>query len=195
MIADNKDGTYTVKFAWGDKVTVTAPTRAEQALASRGNGLWVPVLEKAYGQWNLGNREGNPYAQIGGGATVDVGVTAMTGHKTQTDSLFWTSKDTTRNRLENTLGDGRIVVAGIHNDLLPWTDHKGLVSGHAYSVLGYDRKSDLVTLRNPWARREIVGADGKPRDGRDDGVFTLSVDEFHSLFDEVAYEQRSGKIG
>jgi hypothetical protein len=55
--------------------------------------------------------------------------------------------------------------------------------------MGYDREAGTVTLRNPWGHGEPLGEDGLPRDGVNDGVFTLTMDEFEQEFDRVAYGQ------
>lgn len=62
MIRDNHNGTYTVSFVGvPEPITVTAPTRQELFYSARtsnengyyrfGNGIWLPVLEKAYGTY------------------------------------------------------------------------------------------------------------------------------------------------
>ncbi len=47
-----------------------------------------------------------------------------------------------------------------------------------------------VTIRNPWGKGDPLNAAGKPRDGKDDGVFTMSLDEFQQTFSDVAYGQK-----
>lgn len=97
-----------------------------------------------------------------------------------------TDNDTTRDRMESAFDAGRVVIAGINNDPLS-EDREGLPDAHATSVLSYDRETDTVTLRNPHGRNEREGADGQPLDGTDDGVFTLTMDEFNRLFSTVSY--------
>lgn len=49
--------------------------------------------------------------------------------------------------------------------------------GHAYSVQGYDPKTQTVTVHNPWGKDETADVDGK-----DDGVFTMPLKEFQASF-------------
>jgi hypothetical protein len=69
-IKQNNDGTYTVTFpaAKDDPVTVNAPTDAEIALGNRGSdyGLWVAILEKAYGKY-CQTHKSTVHGDLGGG--------------------------------------------------------------------------------------------------------------------------------
>jgi hypothetical protein len=88
--------------------------------------------------------------------------------------------------MQSAFEDGRAVIAGINNDLLG-DNREGLPDAHAYSIIGYDRESDTVTIRNPHGRNEHEDAQGNARDGTDDGTFTLSMTEFNRLFSSVSY--------
>ncbi len=188
MIQANDDGTYTVSFPDQDPVTVDAPTDAEIARYSTAgeNGLWMTVLEKAYGE----------NAMIGSSVSGDAGSTALPGTATANltggsdmDMLGMTQQATTRQKLTSAFAENRPVTAGMNRDIDPWGDNRyeGLPQGHAYSVTGYDPDTDTLTLRNPWGRAEWTNEDGQPRDGVDDGTFTMTVEEFHNTFSTVAY--------
>ena len=61
------------------------------------------------------------------------------------------------------------------------------VEAHAYTVLGYDPSQMTITLRNPWARHPDP-----------DGMFTISLDEFRTAYERVAFaegtsEEQTGK--
>lgn len=64
----------------------------------------------------------------------------------------------------------------------------GLVTTHAYSVLGFGEKdgTKLVVLRNPWGRftPSRDGIDKGP-DRKTNGVFALTMDEFKTFFRRV----------
>lgn len=100
--------------------------------------------------------------------------------------LSLTANDTTRDRLESAFTEGRAVVAGIMNDPLS-SSREGLPDAHSYTVLSYDRATDMVTLRNPHGYGEPEGAKGQVLDGVGDGVFTITVDELKRLFTNVTY--------
>jgi len=74
-----------------------------------------------------------------------------------------------------------------HNSNLGASALEGLSQYHAYSLLNYDSKSKLVTLRNPWGSGEPT----QGFDGKDDGVFKLSLSDFIAAF---AYVESSPKI-
>ncbi len=188
MIQDNEDGTYTVNFPDQDPVTVDAPTDAEIARYSTAgeNGLWMTVLEKAYGQ----------NATFGSDVAGDAGSTALPGTAasnlsggSDVDVLDLTGQATTRQKMTSAFAENRPVTAHMNRDMDPWGDNRyqGLPQGHAYSVTGYDPDTDTITLRNPWGRTEWTNEDGQPRDGVDDGTFTMTVEEFHNTFSNVAY--------
>ncbi|MEQ8277301.1 MAG: C2 family cysteine protease [Deltaproteobacteria bacterium] len=185
MITDNGDGTYTVAFP-DESVTVDAPTDAEIARYSTAgeNGLWMTVLEKAYGELE---GDTDVAGDAGDGALPGTAVSNLTDGS-DVDFLSTTSLDTTRTKLRNAFDNHEAVTAHIHKDA-PWGDSRrdGLPMGHAYSVVGYDEENDTVTLRNPWGRTEPVDADGNAADGTNDGVFTMSIEEFDSTFTNVAY--------
>lgn len=202
-VAANADGTYTVKFG-DDKVTVDAPTDGEIGLYSSSgkNGLWLPVVDKAYAKKNL---EGMPYIiregvrsesvppqDLVGGAGTGHGIEVLTGNDTDSDLTMFTRASTTRRKLESAMADKRLVTAGIRKEI-PFTDQQedstGLPMGHAYTVIGYDRSTDMVTIRNPWGYGEVRSSEGA-RDGKDDGVFSMTVGDFDDAFSDISYEER-----
>ena len=81
-----------------------------------------------------------------------------------------------------------------------WKNRKGLVAGHAYSVvkvvqLSNKKKTKLVQVRNPWGSTEWKGAWGdKSRkwtaklkeeagfDKKNDGVFFMSLHAYRKFF-------------
>ncbi len=178
MIEENEDGTYTVTFPDGEPITIDAPTDAEIAMGggAGANGLWVAILEKAY-------LEDRGWASELG--TAGTGVSYVTGNSSSFHVVPWMSEDALVENLEETLADGGVIVAGIGGGPFG-TDE--IPDQHAYTVLGYDAETGLITLRNPWGRAETTDDDGQPLDGVDDGVFTVTVEEFKELFDTVAFE-------
>lgn len=189
MVKPQPDGTYTVTFPDGQSANVAAPTLAE--MATYGNsgtdGMWVTLFERAAGQLRDEDatipEEALRFGSIAGRAGADL----FSGDGTSNvDTLALTDNDTIRDRLESAFTDGRVVVAGISNNPL-YAAREGLPDAHTYSVLGYDRAADTVTLRNPHGFGEHEGDKGQVLDGISDGVFTLTIDEFNRLFSNVAY--------
>ena len=65
-----------------------------------------------------------------------------------------------------------------------------LPGGHAYSILDYEPETDMVTLRNPWKRAEPT-LNGAAKDGNDDGIFEMSMEDVSRTFLMLAFEDDS----
>ena len=190
MIKDNGNGTFTVTFPGHKPVTVTAPTDGELLVgASAGsNGTWATLLEKAYAKAK--NSEAwisrdDPMNKVEGGATGE-GISDLSGRPVDSDDLMLTRKSTTRKKLQKALSAGKMVVASVSKDIISTSP---IPSGHAYTVLDYNPKTDIITLRNPWGQGETKGKDGQAKDGNDNGVFEMTLDEFDKTFSIISYEE------
>jgi hypothetical protein len=190
MIHDNKNGTYTVKFPSG-AVTINAPTQTELGLYGQGKA-WVPVMEKAYAtlrndKWIIPHM--NPYETIGMGSTmVGRAINELTGHSRDTDILKITPREATREKLKQAVESNKLMVASNNKEIFG-KNSLNLPDGHVYTILDYNAQTDKVKLRNPWGNTEAGDKDGIPRDGVDDGIFELSMDEFYKIYDSVSYEK------
>ncbi len=194
MIKDNGNGTFTVTFPGAKSVTINAPTDTELLIhAGTGdNGMWVTILEKAYGKMKNDDAifsETEPMDEVEGGTEAG-GMNPLTKKGVDTDDLWATSESTTRSKIQKALASGKMVTAGISKDLISTSEAQ---DAHVYTVIAYDPKTDRVTLRNPWGqggkRAEPQKADGSAKDGKLDGVFQLTIAEFDSMFSTVAYEE------
>jgi hypothetical protein len=132
------------------------------------------IFEKAYASWKGG------FDAIEGGMSATA-LEALTGAKTDffpvDGSLGPTELFT---HLKDVCGSGAAVVALSK----PWEPgEQGIVADHAYTLLGVEEKNGqrFVTLRNPWGQRE------PGHDGRDDGIFTMSLDAFLKSFATVEF--------
>lgn len=179
MFIDNFDGTYTVRFFGGnmgsflqngvitagfatgagvaDYVTVNRklPTYSNGMLAYSGFGLsvtnpattlWVALAEKAYAQWNETGKTGrssatNSYASIAGGW-----MSNSNAHVLGTNSTNYSFISTNKQNMITALNSGRAVTLGTSGT----ASLKGLVGGHAYTVVSYNPSTDAFTLHNPW---------------------------------------------
>ncbi len=178
MFVDNGDGTYTVRFYGGsyaafynsdgtisdgfannagvaDYVTVDrllpstssgtfAYSNYGASLSNTGNVLWIALAEKAYAQWNATGKSGrtpaNSYASIEGGWMSVVNAQVLGYNST----LYASSNANNKAAVVNALNAGRAVTVGTTGSATL------MVSGHAYSVTGYDATTDKFTTFNPW---------------------------------------------
>ena len=166
MFIVNGDGTYTLRFYNGGQtayVTVdsTLPTDGAgrfvyagmgQVAASAGNELWTMLAEKAYVQLNemgwqragLSGSGQNSYAAIAGGYCY-----AALGHITgqATIAFAQTSSAANFNVFVTAFNQGKMIEFASKSTPASNT----VVGGHAYAVVGYNAKTQTITLFNPWA--------------------------------------------
>ena len=161
---------YTVRFYYQsggayvpDYVTVSGllPGYSNGALvyarAGADGSWWMPLIEKAYAEWNQTGREGrdsqNAYASLYSGCmqAVDAQVLGSTA------TTYCPAGDpTAKQAVIAALNNGEAVTAGIFvNGDATRFNQLGLVSGHAYVVMGYDSDPtsptfDTFRLENPW---------------------------------------------
>jgi hypothetical protein len=108
-----------------------------------------------------------------------------------------TKKEDTRKKLDKAFGkvDGkkRMVTAAI------WSENEyNLPKGHAYTVMDWDEKKKMLTIRNPWGKNPDPKANGKRLRAVDNahpdtpyktGKFAMTLDEFYDVFSEICYEE------
>jgi len=182
MIQRNPDGTFTVTFADGERVTVDGEVRD-----SGGHALWVSIIEKAYAQ-----REGG-YDEIDGGNANEA-----------FDDLFGSGNDSfdpdstgdwifgdnvspsdTYDRIDAALDDGRIVTASVSGTI-------GIGGGHALTVTDVRTRggTKYVVVRNPWGSNESIRAEVEAAGGTINGAYIeFSIDEFADEFYKVRMEK------
>ncbi len=197
MIKTNADGTYTVTFPASPKepITVKAPTDSELSIYAAPSefGTWVPIVEKAYGEYcnkhfyrrRLGNLMGtvSPTDSTHGG-TLRSGVDIFSKHGTDSDVYcvdYTSMKDeinTARKKLTDALNNGRPVTARSlpARGLMNFAEDPPAMSDHALSVTAFDPVTDTVTVRDPAGDSPIGSASTK-----------IPLNNFVICFNHVTY--------
>ena len=181
MIIDNgvENGmhTWTVRFYYGgpagyvaDYVTVSALLPAYSggylvyAKASAAGGWWLPLVEKAYAEWNATGHEGrdgqNAYASLNGGDMQAVDAQVL-GRAAATYCPL--AGPAAEQAVVAAIQGGAAVTAAIFSNGDARFNQLGLVTGHAYMVAGYDSDPASPTfgtfqLKNPWGFDEPTAA-------------------------------------
>ncbi len=206
MIADNRNGTYTVTFPGMDPITVNAPTRGELLMYydKTEHGTWPAVLTAAYGRyWTPG---GTRNIEGANGSIRSDGLRTLTGGGIDTDDNAQTRFSVMNSSLEQVFRERRPVTAFISAEL-PFSDQledrTGLRARHEYAVIGYTPNADpnlaQITIRDPhgnvsWFRngRPQTGAANTPPSGITDlgkGRFRMSLTEFNNTFTSLQYSE------
>src|SRR5262249_33133960 len=91
----------------------------------------------------------------------------------------------TRNLLHAGLAGRFLLCAGTPGGKMP----PGVVSDHAYAVLGYDAKSDALHLWNPWGNHfEPKGGTGLEHGySTQGGHFNMPLKDFIHVYEELYY--------
>jgi hypothetical protein len=188
-VKTNRDGSYTVTLYTRPDLTRPAqPVQVnvdaqfpekngnfEYISAREKKELWPQIYEKAYAQLK------GSYGNIEGGMGANA-LTALTGAN---PSFFAVSSDTMKpddvwHKLDAATQGGGCVVADSKSF---GSDVPGMISDHTYTVVGTSEENGqkFVTVRNPWGDHEVGN------DGKDDGVFKLTAEQFTKAFAMVEF--------
>lgn len=206
LVERTPDGLFQIRFADREPVRVHHVTDAEIALGSfaEGQGLWLNVLEKAYGELierSLARRGivENALDALGDGGHPTRAIALLTGNdagllRFRPDDPFAVPNDF---RVAGFLPLTReLLLANAERHLLTCCATSaadvppGMARQHLYAILDFDPEHDIVHLWNPWGHTfEPRGAPGRAfgyavRDGR----FSVPLPDFIRIFDAVIYE-------
>jgi hypothetical protein len=204
MIRPFPDGSTEVAFPGGPKLRVRRMSDTEIALTStaENQGMWLNILEKAYGQACFRPGTRGPKRQHD---DLDIDIIARGGDASRTIELFSEHSGTfvtfrhdegeklpptaeempgLRNKIHRLLtsrveNHSLMVAATTAGNLLP-----GIRAHHDYSVLGYDADQRIIHLWNPQGKPSGPGKD----DPTNHGAFDLPLDDFLKSFGGLLYE-------
>ena len=205
MFTPEKDGHYRVKF--GNKtVLVNGPTDAEIVLGSFNNnaGLWVNLYEKALATAINDAKPTEKQASLpldaiakGGSAGTILGF--ITGHTVEKISFAYAKdknvNEATRNQRTDELRQVLRAVVNDHRAMTCGTSTNssttpGITLNHAYTILNYDAKTDMVELWNPHGDNFIPKGEAGATNGypRKNGIFKMPVNDWIMQFSGMACE-------
>ncbi len=187
MLIDNGDNTYAVRFYNTDQkaewVTVDNRLATYNGAIFGANikdGLWAPIIEKAYAQWfelKEGSSTKTGWDIIGNGDYYNVGLQRITGRTNQSYYKGEAGYDYSFTLIKDALAKGQAIIAGAANN-------PNLIADHAFSVTNayIDSKGqERVVVRNPWG---IDKDRSTAVTGENDGFIDLSYSDFRS-FQEI----------
>lgn len=185
MIQQREDGQYEVSFpgrTGRPPIVVAPPTDAERYLGVHANGDWAGVLQRAGDQAARAGDMGNNDHRIRNGLNWGNSTEAYRLFTGQ-EGTFHQNNDMTRTSdigdlIARSQSEGRLVTAYSPDRQSPDNfERPQSIGNHVYTVVGYDQRTGMVTVRNPWGANETAD-----RDGKDDGVFQMPLSEFHASF-------------
>jgi hypothetical protein len=206
FIRPRSDGTFAVRFADGKQITIRPLTDAEIALGSSADqqGLWLNVLEKAYGaiveiaELRRGIVE-NALDAIGDGGDPSTAMGRLTGHDAGLLRFRPEGPDAVpddlrvegflpvlRSRLLTQQRSGLIACCATAKVNVPL----GMAREHLYAILDFDAARDVVLLWNPWGNHfEPKGTPGTTSGYRvRQGQFSVPLADFIRIFERLVYE-------
>ncbi|HEY3998086.1 MAG TPA: hypothetical protein VGO93_04435 [Candidatus Xenobia bacterium] len=189
----NADGSCTITFPYRfvSPQRVTSPTETEICLhaSSGANGTWATDYETA---WENALHPGTGRKGEDGQDPV-LGIQAVTGHDASDEEIPSVALADIHKQLTDAFADPtnpKIVEVSTYD--APSPNHKpqdgptrtytnGLIDGHAYSLQGYDPKTRLVTIRNPWGSNPPSDAVKDLGNGEFQYTLAQMIDQFEML--------------
>jgi len=193
---------FEVAFGDGQKIALEDITDAELLLGARvgeKQGIWLAILEKAYGELcykHALHMKGKHLKGLGkvplDGLSVNIDgpdvISVFTGKEMEWRPIKKSfTPDQLHKRFVELTGGRRLIAVGTEKDArVP----PSISDSHAYAILGYDRKKRQVKIFNPWGND--FKPDGKPGLAKgyqtEHGLFFMPLSEFQTVFSYVYYE-------
>jgi hypothetical protein len=210
MIESETNGGFQIQFGNGRDVIVGPLTDAELIMGAsegRNHGVWLSVLEKAYAQIDLENKERKTGITndadekvmtdfIGHGGYYAPVISLLSGHKTAGAPLARWVKQDPQGGLER--AHELLAKLSVQHKLMAANTSgnkakslpRGMAHGHVYGVLEYDPVDRIVTVFNPWGNTfRPKGAPGLTYGYlTNHGIFKMPLDEFVQVFGGFTYE-------
>lgn len=207
MFAQNDNGSITVHFGNGENINIFI-TDADIALwtSAKTNGLWMTALEKAYRKSLAKTKRSNETSTKGlhlngedrpniyekfSGPTIEI----LTGHEIRSVKLNGIHPDSPqfselRQELITAQRKHLLIKAGVAggHKMVP-----KIAGDHAYAILGYDKKQDLVHIWNPWGNTFTPDGPDNIKNGytTHGGEFDIPLKDFVVVYSNVNFETQT----
>ena len=214
MIHPQPNGSIQVDFPAGPKIRVRRLSDTELALTStaENQGMWLNILEKAYGMVCLTHPElRGPHRQPG---DIDIDIIARGGDARRTIELFTENAGTLitfrhdeEEKIPPTEGELATLRPKMHEIMKTRVENRAIMVGataagelppginahHDFAIVGYDADQRIVHLWNPNGKSSPAGSQPVIKHGS----FDMSLDDFLKTFAALIYEtdQRGVRIG
>jgi hypothetical protein len=211
MFTPQPDGSCDVRFYNGQQVHVTKLTDAEIALGSSAGaqGLWLNVAEKAFGEVKMPMRKARPPRRerldldvIARGGSPLKAIEVLSGKQTNMVLLRKgkggsppAAEDLPRltTELHQRFNSGlprKFIFCGSVASGGQGTYPPGIVSDHAYAILGYEADRQVVAVMNPWGNHFAPKGPPGLANGYStrNGTFLLPLNDFVQIFEAVYHQ-------
>ena len=187
MIQDHEDGTFTVTFPGRSPVTLTYDRNAPGA--NTRDGIWLRVLEQA-----AARTLGNPTLSLFPREAIEL----LTGGPVNHRTWNFSSRDNWQGHIEESLSNGKPVAVSVGGGEAAGKKgyYNGIVTDHAYIIVGNNTATQKYTLQNPWGRNGEWGQkydwetktwEYKPE--YQDGRFEMTMKEIYDTFRRLDYQE------
>ncbi len=184
-IRQNADGSFTVSFAGDPQHPVRVTEDQLITTQVHDKAKWARILEAAIVLGYPGMAAGGhppAYASHSKAVTGSPAIYALyllTGTSAAKDQA---GSSAIGMRITQAFADGKPVIAYCANN-----DAGALVSGHEWTVVGYDAGANRITLRNPWGNFKTAGTSkgGIHYDGQ--AQVSMTMQQFGQFYREVTF--------
>jgi hypothetical protein len=207
LIREHADGSCELTFPGGRTIRVPKLTDAEVCLGSSAGdqGLWLNVFEKALGELFIASKGPKAPKDIDldtinrGGDPAEV-LRLLTAHQVTTVTLKKKKPQTDTEFAALQAQVHKVMAAEAHAKLLMCCATSGgplphgVISDHAYAVVGYDPRTQVVQIWNPWGADYDVKLKPGTTPGLQNGYevtkghFSVPLHDFVRVFSDFYFE-------
>lgn len=191
MIQYDGGDAYTVKFPDGRVAKIPHVTDAIICLGSttQGQGIWVNILEEAYGEIYKKDKTANEDSKGGGigidsissGGTGKQTIALFTGKKTKSFSCKNKDQKLLKSQLEQGSREKKLMCARVG---YPQKPPPGINTHHIYAILEYEANQEILKIWNPHGNtfnpKGPSGLDNGYPTGN--GIFQIPFNEFIQIY-------------